>query len=123
MSKEVICKMCGELKLHYAKGKCKKCYQEQYYIDNNVELLKQKKKYQKNHPTFSFLGRNIPFKNHNRAPKGYVWHHTLYDYNDPEANMMLMSRGEHTIMHSFMRLIDLEIPRINFPIDTKMKDS
>jgi len=40
-----ICKECGELKEHCAKGMCKKCYCQKYWLENKEKIKARHKKY------------------------------------------------------------------------------
>lgn len=167
--KIIICKECGELKLHKAFGLCKSCDGKRYYklnkkkIDeqhrvyddtyrsekkarskiyysihkteqveyqqinavriakyqkiyrkiNHEEIKTQRRGYYNNHPVISFLGKSFLLLHHDRIPKGYVYHHTCYDYANPEANIVMLSRSSHVQGHALLRKLNIEIPHIN----------
>ena len=66
-------------------------------------------------PMFTFIGTRYGLLRHKPAPKGYVWHHTYYDYDDPEAGIVLIATDRHTMGHAVLRKLHISIPRINFP--------
>ena len=69
----------------------------------------------RNIPKITFLKKRYDMKYHDRSPKGYVWHHTYYDYDDPEAGLVLLSSKSHSMGHGVLRKLGYKIPRINFP--------
>ena len=132
------CKVCGKVNPIKEDGICWNCYyadycawsrgpeerityedainmkNEQIKIKAQIELDKlSKRDYSK--PLFMFLGKQYPLLNHPKAPKGYVWHHTYYDYDDPEAGIVLIAKGYHTMGHNILRELGISIRKINFP--------
>jgi len=137
------CKVCGKANPIRADGICWNCYYRDYcawsrgpeerisYKEAMIEkfkasivrmrkdvttLQKKRNKMMNNGkiPIFSFNGTGYQLTRHERAPKGYVWHHTYYDYNDPEAGIVLIERSKHTMGHAVLRKLGISIPRINF---------
>lgn len=147
MKRLCICVACGEDVVHYAKSMCQKCYRHMSYMNNrDVELARanehnalhrdenrarsrrysaehaeensiRNKDWTINNPRSRFFGRKYYLKTHDTPPKGYVWHHTCYDYSDPEANIVLLSRSSHAMGHKLLKMLNISIPCINMEND------
>ena len=126
--KMVACNVCGEYVPHHGKGMCKKCYmrifmdahkheKHEYDARRYMTTMDSQRGYSMNyhaaHPTYRFLGKTLRLNGLDKAPTGYVWHHTCYDHADPEANMVLMTRSSHAMGHRMLEALGIRIPHTN----------
>jgi hypothetical protein len=86
---------------------------KQYRESNAPAITNQINKWHDEHPQIRFCDKTITLTHHRRPPIGYVYHHTLYDHADPEANIVLLSRSSHAQGHALLKKLGIDIEHIN----------
>ena len=72
--------------------------------------------YRKNHTLVQFLGKPIQM-NLPKVKPGYHYHHVIYDHLNKDKYVVMMTRGNHTGLHNYMRSGKIEIQHINVRIN------
>jgi len=107
-------KYCQRVKQYYAENSDKvKEYQKRYNVVNEGKVRERYHKYYVSRNILNFLGKSVPMVEHDKAPPGYLWHHTCYDHANPEANIELVTYQTHAMGHNLLRKLGIEIPHIN----------
>lgn len=97
------------------KDKIKK-YNKEYQQIHKIEIKQKRENILKDHIILRFLRKNL-LSNLPKVKLGYVYHHIIYDHNNPNNYIIEMTRSDHAKLHRKMQKDGIEIQHINVRIN------